>query len=74
MSGCASPRKLADWNDPARTIAGTQVSQDNFTKQTKFLGPEIGDGGFGYILIRAWKKASGDLSYQIYVKDVYFHE
>lgn len=72
LTACGTTRQKLDWTNANVISSQILVTKDNFKKQILYVGPkytEFSTGG--YVLLRAWKDASNNSAYQIYVKDWY---
>ena len=71
FSGCSTKRLPIDWSNTAEVIPKISTQRDDFKKLTTYEGPNI-SGSLDYLFLRAWKRDSGSITYQIYVKDSYY--
>jgi len=75
LIGCTTTHPQINWNIPSETERRVRIKNDNFKKQTRFIGPNIAKYKEEAIFIRAWKKYGSNLvTYQIYIRDRYYRE
>lgn len=78
LGGCVStPERTISANDAQQISQNVRVKQDEFQKQTEYIGPTMsfgmraGDVTETKVFLRAYKKNDNTISYQIYVRDFY---
>lgn len=72
LSACMTVPTI-NTNDPQAVSASTTVKHDNFKKITIYVGPNaLSDPVYDNVFLRASKiQSTGEILYQIYVKDYY---